>query len=65
MCITNFVIGNVINSGSYGTVRKAVDIRTNEIVAIKSLPLKRHDIIESKNTNMINREIDVWSKLSL
>ena len=42
MCITNFVIGNVINSGSYGTVRKAVDIRTNEIVAIKSLPLKRH-----------------------
>ena len=34
MCITNFVIGNVINSGSYGTVRKAVDIRTNEIVAM-------------------------------
>jgi serine/threonine protein kinase len=64
MCITNFVIGNVINSGSYGTVRKAVDIRTNEIVAIKSLPLKRHDIIETKNTNMINREIDVWTKLS-
>ena len=64
MCINNFIIGNVINSGSYGTVRKAIDLRTNEIVAIKNLPLKRHDLIETKNTNMINREIDIWTKLS-
>lgn len=64
MCINNFIIGNVINSGSYGTVRKAFDLRTNKTVAIKSLPLKRHDITPTKNTNMINREIDVWSKLS-
>jgi len=60
----NYIIDSVINSGSFGTVKKAVDLRTNRHVAIKFLPLKRHDVPSVKNTNMINREIEIWSTLS-
>lgn len=54
----------IIGSGSYGTVYKAVHIPTNKLVAIKKLPIKRDDIPFNRNQAMIEREMNNWTKLT-
>lgn len=65
MGINDFIIRDIISSGSYGIVKKALDIRTDKHVAIKIMPLLRHDISPQKNNDLIKREIDNWTTLSI
>lgn len=58
------MIGTVINSGRYGTVRSFFNKKLNKNVAIKILPKKRNDILDRKNSEMINREIIAWKELT-
>jgi serine/threonine protein kinase len=64
MSIKNFIIKDVINCGNYGIVKKAIDTRISKNVAIKIMPLYRHDIPIKKNNELITREIDNWTTLS-
>lgn len=50
-------------SGSFGTIYKGID-PNNRYVAIKKLPLIRHDVKQTSNTDMITRELHNWKLLS-
>ncbi len=52
-----------INCGRYGGVYKAVN-KHNKVVAIKKLPLCRHDMNHFENVTMIQRESTHWSKVT-
>jgi serine/threonine protein kinase len=53
-----------INSGRYGTVYKAYDHRVKKFRAVKVLPLKRHDMMENQNRQMIDNEIHNMMRLN-
>lgn len=54
----------IINSGSFGTVYKGIHIPSKTYVAIKRLPIVRHDMTQYKNTDMLRREEENWKKVS-
>lgn len=58
-----FKIIEPINCGRYGGVYKARD-KVNNIVAVKKLPLFRHDLNHFENAQMIQRESTNWKKIS-
>lgn len=58
------MIGTIINSGRYGTVRSVFNTKLNKNIAVKILPKKRNDLSAHKNNEMIMREIIAWKDLT-
>lgn len=59
----HYTIIEPINCGKYGSVYKARD-KSNHIVAIKKMPLIRHDVNHFENTSIIHRESTNWKKVT-
>lgn len=60
--INNYELLNVIGSGSYATVHKAIDKRTRQLVAIKTLQRKK--ILKGKlSIDNLIQEISILKKL--
>ena len=58
-----FVTAVPIDSGRFGTVYKAMT-QEGTMVAVKKLPLARHDVNKVDNVAMIQREYTNWAKVS-
>jgi serine/threonine protein kinase len=65
-----FTLGNknIIGSGSFGTVYRALDLTNNRMIAVKELRLQHVDATDAaaarKETETLEREIRVMAKLS-
>lgn len=62
----HFIMKDIIDSGSFGTVYRARYLKNNinKDNAVKIMPLKRHDINDYKNREIIHRELTNWQKVS-
>lgn len=64
----SFKIQSLLDSGSFGCVYQGTrwnkTTKSVQDVAVKILPLRRHDIIPSKNDDMIRREVENWKTVS-
>lgn len=59
----SYYVKDVISSGRFGTVYKAVNTVTQTHHAIKSLLHERNDVPSHLNVQMISREVSNWTKL--
>jgi serine/threonine protein kinase len=59
-----FLMTDVINSGRYGSVYRATRVSDGVRVAVKKLPISRHDIDPIVNYDMLRRENANWSKVT-
>lgn len=60
---SKYAVGPIINCGRYGTVYAATHKATGRPVAAKILPIKRQDMSETTNTQMIHKEIKHMRKV--
>jgi len=62
----HFIMKEIIDSGSFGTVYRARYLKNNinKDNAVKIMPLKRDDINDIKNREIIHRELKNWQKVS-
>mmetsp|Transcript_10987 Transcript_10987/g.25081 ORF Transcript_10987/g.25081 Transcript_10987/m.25081 type:complete len:482 (+) Transcript_10987:93-1538(+) len=59
-----YTIGEVLGSGSFGQVRRAVHKQSGDVVAVKVLYIKKPSSKESLQARiLVNREVDSWKKV--